>query len=112
MALVGANGAGTAWLAVALLDRTPDFAPWLRMAIPVAAAVAIVAGVALRLRAPRALLAVAAVAGVFALAAGPASYSIASLSRSLDGNNVVARRAARPRAPSPAAPGAARPAPA
>ena len=29
--------AGTAWLAVELLARTADFAPWLRVAIPVAA---------------------------------------------------------------------------
>src|SRR3954454_15619334 len=41
--VLAASIAVTAWLAVVLLERTPDFAPWLRVAIPVAAAVAIVA---------------------------------------------------------------------
>ena len=53
--------AATAWVAVTLLGRTPDFAPWLRVAIPVAAAIAVAGLVALRagLR-TRAVLAVAA----------------------------------------------------
>ena len=65
--------AGTAWLAVTLLARTPDFAPALRVVIPVAAAVAVLGLVALRVpgRFPRRMLAVAAVAGAIALAAGP-----------------------------------------
>ena len=42
-ALFAATIAGTAWLAVDLLARTPDFASWLHVAIPAAAAVAIVA---------------------------------------------------------------------
>jgi 4-amino-4-deoxy-L-arabinose transferase-like glycosyltransferase len=88
-ALLAATVAGTAWLSVSLLSRTPDFASWLRAAIPLAAAVAIAASIALRVKAPRAVVAIAAVAGAFALAAGPASYSIANLSRSLDGNNVT-----------------------
>ena len=46
VAALAAAVAGTAWLAVDLLARTPDFAPWLRVAIPVAAGVAIVALVA------------------------------------------------------------------
>ncbi len=90
LALLDATIAGSAWLAVSLLGRTPDFAPWLSAAIPMAAAVAIAASFALRLRAPRALLAVAAVAGALALAGGPAAYSAANLTRTLDGNNVVA----------------------
>ncbi|HEY6890278.1 MAG TPA: glycosyltransferase family 39 protein, partial [Solirubrobacter sp.] len=55
-ALLAATIAGTAWLAVSLLDRTADFAPWLRVAIPVAAAAAALGTVALRRGAPRALL--------------------------------------------------------
>ncbi len=94
VALVVLDGAvvGTAWLAVSLLDRTPDFAPALRSVIPVAAAVAVLASVALRLpgRPARRLAAVAAVAVAVALAAGPAAYSAANLSRSLNGNNVLA----------------------
>ncbi len=74
-----------------LLARTPDFAPWLRVAIPVAAAIAIAGAVALRLGVrTRAVLAVAAVTGAVALAAGPASYSVATVGQSLTSNNVLA----------------------
>jgi len=90
VALAGALAA-TAWVAVTLLARTPDFAPWLRVAIPVAAAVAIAGAVALRLGVlARAVLAVAAVTGAVALAAGPASYSVATVGQSLTSNNVLA----------------------
>jgi 4-amino-4-deoxy-L-arabinose transferase-like glycosyltransferase len=89
-ALLAATIAGTAWLAVTLLGRTADFAPALRVAIPVAAALAVAGIVAVRLGGGRRLVAVAAVAGAFALAAGPASYAIANLGHGLDGNNVVA----------------------
>jgi len=83
--------AANAWVAVTLLARTPDFAPWLRVAIPVAAAIAIAGAVALRLGVrARALLAVAAVTGAVALAAGPASYSVATVGQSLTSNNVLA----------------------
>jgi 4-amino-4-deoxy-L-arabinose transferase-like glycosyltransferase len=80
----------TAALSVSLLDRTPDFHPWLRVAIPVAAAVAAAAGVAVRLGATRRLLAVGAVAALVAVSAGPLSYSLASVGRTLNGNNVLA----------------------
>jgi 4-amino-4-deoxy-L-arabinose transferase-like glycosyltransferase len=82
----------TAWLAVVLLARTPDFAPALRIVIPVAAAVAVLGLVALRgpRRLPRRALAVVAVAAAIALAAGPAAYSAANVGRSLNGNNVIA----------------------
>jgi 4-amino-4-deoxy-L-arabinose transferase-like glycosyltransferase len=89
-ALLAATIAGTAWLAVTLLGRTADFAPALRVAIPVAAALAVAGILAVRLGGGRRLVAVAAVAGAFALAAGPASYAIANLGHGLDGNNVVA----------------------
>jgi 4-amino-4-deoxy-L-arabinose transferase-like glycosyltransferase len=92
LVVLDAAVAGTAWLAVDLLGRTPDFAPVLRTVIPVAAAVAIVGSLATRApgRLARRATAVAAVAAAVALAAGPASYSVASLSRSLNGNNVIA----------------------
>jgi 4-amino-4-deoxy-L-arabinose transferase-like glycosyltransferase len=82
----------TAWVSVALLQRTPSFAPALHTLIPVAAAVAVCASVALRV--PGVLgrrgAAVGAVAAVLALAAGPAAYSVVTAGRALDGNNVTA----------------------
>jgi 4-amino-4-deoxy-L-arabinose transferase-like glycosyltransferase len=90
LAVLDATVAGSAWLAVELLGRTPDFAPWLRIAVPVAAGLALLASPALRLGGGRRLLAVGALAGVFALGAGPASYSIASVGHALSGNNVLA----------------------
>ena len=90
--VLAATIAGSAWLAVELLGRTPDFVPALRVVIPVAAAVAIVASVAARGsgRLARRALAVAVVSGVVALAAGPAAYSVATAGRALNGNNVTA----------------------
>jgi 4-amino-4-deoxy-L-arabinose transferase-like glycosyltransferase len=85
--LLAATIAGTAWLAVVLLARTADFAPWLRIAIPIAAGLAIVT---LFLPRKRAALAALAVTGAFALFAGPASYAVANLGHGLDGNNVLA----------------------
>jgi 4-amino-4-deoxy-L-arabinose transferase-like glycosyltransferase len=84
--------AATAAMAVALLNRTPDFAPALRIVIPVAAVLAIAGSIALRTggRRARGLVVAAAVAGAVALLAGPASYSVANLGRSLNGNNVLA----------------------
>jgi 4-amino-4-deoxy-L-arabinose transferase-like glycosyltransferase len=73
----------TAWLAVVLLDRTPDFAPWLRVAIPIAAAVA-----ALALLARQRWIAIVAT-GV-ALLAGPGAYAVANVGHGLNGNNVLA----------------------
>jgi 4-amino-4-deoxy-L-arabinose transferase-like glycosyltransferase len=72
--------------ALLLLQRTSDFQPWLRVAIPVAAAVAVVG---LVVRPPRLRWAVAA-AAAFALAAGPASYALSTAGHALDGNNVLA----------------------
>jgi 4-amino-4-deoxy-L-arabinose transferase-like glycosyltransferase len=81
----------SAWVAVMVLDRTPDFAPALRTVIPAAAVLAVLAALALRLglRA-RAAMAVAAVAATLALAAGPSAYSVATVGRSLAENNVLA----------------------
>jgi 4-amino-4-deoxy-L-arabinose transferase-like glycosyltransferase len=85
--LFSATIAGTAWLAIDLLGRTADFAPWLRVAIGVAAALAIVS---LWLPRRREVLAALAVTGAFALFAGPASYTVANLGHRLNGNNVLA----------------------
>src|SRR3954453_475505 len=41
LAVLDLTLAGSAWLAVELLGRSPDFTPWLRTAIPVAAAIAL-----------------------------------------------------------------------
>ena len=90
LAVLDLTIAGSAWLAVELLGRTPDFAPWLRTAIPVAAAIALVASPALRLQRARGLLVAGTLAAAFAVGAGPASYSIASVGQSLNGNNVLA----------------------
>jgi 4-amino-4-deoxy-L-arabinose transferase-like glycosyltransferase len=92
VAVLDATVAGTAWLAVALLARTPDFHPALRTLIALAAGLAIVASPALRLSggAARRLAAVALACGALAVVAGPASYAVANLGRSLNGNNVLA----------------------
>lgn len=91
-AALAAGTAGTAVLAVELLGRADDFAPWLRTAIPVLAGVAIVASVGLRGRgrAMRGLAVAAIVTGALAVTLGPASYAVADLGRALDGNNVLA----------------------
>jgi 4-amino-4-deoxy-L-arabinose transferase-like glycosyltransferase len=88
-AVLSASVVATAALAVALLGRTPDFAPVLRVAIPVAAAVAVLGVAALRVGVRRAA-AVVAIAGAFALTAGPAAYSVTTAGRALNGNNVLA----------------------
>ncbi len=83
----------TAWLAVGLLARTPDFAPWLRIAIPMVAAGAAFAAVVIRHR-PAVVAAIAAVA----VLAGPAAYSVATSGQALNGNNVSAGPATQGRA--------------
>src|SRR4051794_33318981 len=81
----------SAWVAVMVLARTPDFAPALRTILPVAAALAVVAALAARLGVRgRAALAVGAVCATVALAAGPAAYSVATVRHSLPSNNVLA----------------------
>ncbi|SFW49553.1 ArnT family glycosyltransferase [Amycolatopsis australiensis] len=66
--------AGTAVLAYVLLDRTPDWAPWLRYTVLVLAVLSVVAAL---LRAPR----VAAVTGLAALLAGPAAFVVDTAAR-------------------------------
>lgn len=83
---------GTAWLSVELLGRAADFQGWLRVAVPVLAGLAVLASIGLRRpgTAMRRLAVPAAVAGVLAVAIGPASYAVASADRTLNGNNVLA----------------------
>ena len=73
---------GSALEAVALLG---DYAPIVRMAIPVVAAVALIA----LLVPSRTWRRVGAVAAVVAVLAGPATYSFATVGRSLNGDNVT-----------------------
>jgi 4-amino-4-deoxy-L-arabinose transferase-like glycosyltransferase len=92
LVVLDAGVLASAWTAVVLLGRTPDFAPKLRVAILVAAGILVLAGLALRVPSafPRRFAAVAAVAAVLAVAAGPAAYTLATAGRGLNGNNVTA----------------------
>jgi 4-amino-4-deoxy-L-arabinose transferase-like glycosyltransferase len=84
LALPAAVLARAAW-AVALLLATPDFAPWLRPVIVLAAVVAsvgLLVGGSLR---SRRLVAAAAVAAAIAVLAGPTAYSLATVSASSNG---------------------------
>ncbi len=90
-AALSAAVALTAYVALVVLGRTPDFAPWLRYAVYAGAVLAVI-GLAMRrqgLLGRRAIAAVA-VALAIATAAGPAAYSVATAGRALDGNNVTA----------------------
>jgi 4-amino-4-deoxy-L-arabinose transferase-like glycosyltransferase len=81
----------TAYVAVMVLDRTPEFAPRLGTLVPAAAAVAVLGALTLRLGLRgRAAMALAAVAATVTLAAGPGAYSVATVGRSLAENNVLA----------------------
>jgi 4-amino-4-deoxy-L-arabinose transferase-like glycosyltransferase len=92
VAVLAVGVLGSASVAVAVLARTPDFAPWLRTLIPVAAAVAVYGAAARREPAllPRRVLAVGAITAVIAVGAGPAAYAVATSGRALSGNNVTA----------------------
>jgi 4-amino-4-deoxy-L-arabinose transferase-like glycosyltransferase len=78
---------------IVLLDRTPSFVPWLRWLIVAATAVAIAGtltrGFGLGLRRPAVASAIV-VAGLAALVAGPAAYSVATTGTSLSGGNPTA----------------------
>jgi 4-amino-4-deoxy-L-arabinose transferase-like glycosyltransferase len=81
----------TAAVAVDLLGRTPSFAPWLRVAIPVAVGLAVLVSFVLRAgRATRPLLAAGAVAAALAVAGGPVAYSVATVGQPLQSSNVLA----------------------
>jgi 4-amino-4-deoxy-L-arabinose transferase-like glycosyltransferase len=87
---------GTVALAVTLLDRASGFAPWLA---PTLIALAVLAGAALLLgrlpdgwgeRTQSRIAAFAAFVGVIAVLAAPASYSIATVGKTLTGSNPLA----------------------
>ncbi|MDQ6820572.1 MAG: glycosyltransferase family 39 protein [Actinomycetota bacterium] len=87
---LGAGVAVTAVLADVLLARTPSFAPWLRVLIPVAATLAITAGMMLRaghLASRRGVLAAMLAAAAIALMAGPAAYAVATVGRAYSAGN-------------------------
>ena len=90
-AALSAAVALTAYVALVVLGRTPDFAPWLRYAVYAGAVLAVI-GLAMRRQGLLGRRAVAAVAVALAIAtaAGPAAYSVATAGRALDGNNVTA----------------------
>ena len=91
-ALLAVSIAGTGALAFALLDRTPDFVPWLRwvvLALALAAAAAI--GLVHFIAGPRRALAAAAIAAALVtVLAGPAAYSIATVGRTIGGGDPTA----------------------
>ncbi len=91
-AALAAGVVASAWVAVAILARTPDFAPWLRTLIPIAAAVAVYGAAALRQPGllPRRPMAIAAIAAILAVGAGPAAYAVTTSGQALNGNNVLA----------------------
>jgi 4-amino-4-deoxy-L-arabinose transferase-like glycosyltransferase len=76
-----------AW-AFVLLRRTPDWNPWLPWTVAGATAVAMLALALGRLRGRA--FAVAGVAGLLAVLAGPAAYAATPLSQTIEGNNPLA----------------------
>ncbi len=88
-ALLSAILAGTAVLAYLLLDRTPDWHPWLRYVILVgglAVAAGLLAARRLSGRLPLAL----ALAGVTVALTGPSAYTLSTVSSSLSGGDPLA----------------------
>lgn len=80
----------TALTAHALLERTPDFAPWLRWAVVAGAVVAAAALLVDPRRLPRAVVAAVATLGVVAALAGPAAYALDTASAAHSGGNPTA----------------------
>jgi 4-amino-4-deoxy-L-arabinose transferase-like glycosyltransferase len=100
----------TGALSLVLLDRTPDFVPWLRWVVLVLALAAATAVLLVRLavKSSRARTLMAIGAGLAALLAGPAAYSIATVGRSLGGGDPTAGPATSSRQGPPGAFGRAR----
>ncbi len=86
LALAGAS-ASTTVTAVVLLNRTPDFVPWLRWVIAVTGAVA---AVALIVPQPRRMAGWAATLAVVTALAGPVAYSIQTIASAHNGGIVLA----------------------
>lgn len=75
-AFLAATVAGSAWWAYVLLDRTPDFHPWLRYAVLVAGGLAAVALLATTRFAARAVAVGAAGLTLATILAAPVAYSV------------------------------------
>ncbi|MBO0852754.1 MAG: glycosyltransferase family 39 protein [Nocardia sp.] len=73
--------------AVVLLDRTPDFVPWLRWVLAV---VGVIATLALLIPLPRALAAATALVALMVALAGPLAYSIQTIATAHNGGIVLA----------------------
>jgi 4-amino-4-deoxy-L-arabinose transferase-like glycosyltransferase len=94
-ALLAAAVVGTAVLSFIILGRTPTFVPWLRPVVLVGGALGAAAIVLVRLdlrrRLPRgAMIGLALGAGALALVAGPAAYSLATVTHGETGSNPTA----------------------
>ncbi|HEY5260522.1 MAG TPA: glycosyltransferase family 39 protein, partial [Solirubrobacteraceae bacterium] len=96
-AALAASLLGTAALAVALLDRTSGFSPFLAPAVMVLAVLATCGLLLARVvpavgseSARNRIALVAGIAGVVALLAGPTAYSIATVGKSLNGGDPLA----------------------
>lgn len=89
MAAFATMAIGTAVLAAVLLYRTSGFLPWLAPTVIGLAALCVMALALARALRPAggALTGLAAVAGLLAVLAGPASYSIATVGETLSGTN-------------------------
>jgi 4-amino-4-deoxy-L-arabinose transferase-like glycosyltransferase len=95
----------TAGLAVALLERTPAYAPWLR-AVVVAGAVIAAVGLWLTFHfRHRALLMASAAVAVVALLAGPTAYSLTTVANARTGPLAAAGPTAASSAGGPGGPG-------
>ncbi|MER0447062.1 glycosyltransferase family 39 protein [Streptomyces sp. Edi4] len=81
--------AGTAVWAYVLLDRTPDYLPWLRWAV-LGCGLAAALGLALARRLPRRVALGVAAAGLLASLAGPAAYTVSTLGTGHTGSIVTA----------------------
>jgi 4-amino-4-deoxy-L-arabinose transferase-like glycosyltransferase len=92
-ALPVAVAVSAAW-SVALLDRTPTFAPWLRPLVLVAAVVAVVSFTGGWIMRRRSVVIAAAAVAAVALLAGPAAYSVATVQTPVAGALVSAGPAA------------------
>jgi 4-amino-4-deoxy-L-arabinose transferase-like glycosyltransferase len=89
--LLGGAIAATGWLALLLLDRTPDFAPGLGIIAAFAAAAAgLLVAIPDAASGGRRVAMVGLVVGALALAAGPLTYDVATMATAHSGGTVAA----------------------
>lgn len=96
-AALGATAAVTAWWAYVLLDRTPEYLPWLRATVLVTGLAAAL-GLLLAARLGRRLVVAAVGLGIAASLAGPVAYALSTAASAHRGSIPVAgpESAARP----------------